>query len=175
MMLPTRPERGMAMPKAILLCGKVGCGKTTYAGKLMREHVAVLLSADEIMLALFGNDAGDMHSYYAERTQRYLYQKSLEILGQGIDVILDWGFWTKASRKAARDFFDNAGYTSELHYITVSDEDRIRNLAKRNEEFLNGDRSAYYVDGETAKIFDSRFEEPTDDEVDLTFENKHKE
>lgn len=162
----------MKMPKAILICGKAGSGKTTYARKLMKERTAVLLSADEIMLALFGNDAGDMHNYYAERTQKYLFMKSLEILGQGIDVILDWGFWTKASRDSAKSFFRNAGHAAELHYVAVSDEEQRRNLETRNKAFLNGDRSAYYIDEATAEIFNARFEEPTDDEVDLTVERK---
>ena len=160
------------MTKAILLCGKVGCGKTTYAKKLMKERVAVLLSVDEIMLALFGNDAGDMHHYYSERTQGYLYQKSLEILEQGIDVILDWGFWTKATREAAGKFFEDAGYAHEMHYIAVTDELQRRNLSARNAAFLNGDHSAYYVDEATASIFNARFEEPSENEADIVFVNK---
>lgn len=163
------------MAKAILLCGKVGSGKTTYARRLMKEHTAVLLSVDEIMLALFGNDAGDMHHYYAERTQGHLYQKSLEILGQVIDVILDWGFWTKESRAAARNFFEDAGYESEIHYIAVSDVVQRSNLNVRNADFLAGNHSAYYVEEETAAIFNARFEEPSNDETDIIFVNEPKE
>ena len=47
------------MAKVILTCGKLGCGKTTYAKRLCAERGAVLLSADELMLALFGQDAGE--------------------------------------------------------------------------------------------------------------------
>lgn len=160
------------MSKAILICGKAGCGKTTYAHKLMKEHPAILLSADEIMLALFGNDAGDMHNYYAERTQKHLYRKALEILGQGIDVIFDWGFWTCSSRDAARKFFLDAGYISEMHYITISDDDHRRNLEERNKAFIDGDHTAYYIDEETAAIFNSRFEEPSEEEYDVLIDNR---
>lgn len=160
------------MSKAILICGKAGCGKTTYARELMKEHSAVLLSVDEIMLALFGNDAGDMHHYYAERTQRHLYHKALEILGQGIDVILDWGFWTRVSRDAARKFFSDAGFVSEMHYITISDGDHRQNLEERNKAFLDGDHTAYYIDEETAAIFNSRFEEPSGEEYDVLVDNR---
>ncbi len=46
------------MSKVIVACGKPGCGKTTYAKRLCTERSAVLLSADEVMLTLFGGDAG---------------------------------------------------------------------------------------------------------------------
>jgi hypothetical protein len=34
--------------------------------------------------------------------KEYLYQKSLEIIAGGMDVILDWGFWTKEEHDGAR-------------------------------------------------------------------------
>jgi alpha-mannosidase len=40
-------------PQAILLCGKLCAGKTTYARRLAPELGAVILSVDEIMLSLF--------------------------------------------------------------------------------------------------------------------------
>ena len=42
------------MGKAILICGKICSGKSTYAARLKKETNAVLLSVDEIMLDLFG-------------------------------------------------------------------------------------------------------------------------
>lgn len=52
------------MAKVILLCGKIDCGKTTYAYRLIKDSCAVLLSIDEIMLALYGQDAGEKHDEY---------------------------------------------------------------------------------------------------------------
>lgn len=49
------------MPKVVMTCGKLCSGKTTYAKKLQKESKAVILSVDEIMLALFGQDAGEKH------------------------------------------------------------------------------------------------------------------
>ena len=46
------------MPKVIMTCGKICSGKSTYAQKLRLEYSAVILSVDEITLALFGNEAG---------------------------------------------------------------------------------------------------------------------
>ena len=63
-----------------LICGKLCSGKTTYAHKLRREQHAVLLSCDEITLALTGLDAGEAFDGIAARTQAYLYGKAAEIV-----------------------------------------------------------------------------------------------
>ena len=92
------------MAKVFLICGKICSGKSTYSEKLRKEHGAVLLSVDEITLNLFGQHCGDEHDNYVERTEKYLFEKSLEILEVGVNVILDWGFWTKEERDFAKQF-----------------------------------------------------------------------
>ncbi len=54
------------MAKVFLICGKICCGKSTYAKRLQAENNAVLLSVDEIMLAVFGLYAGEKHDEYTE-------------------------------------------------------------------------------------------------------------
>ena len=92
------------MAKAILVCGKVCCGKTTYTASL-QANGAVLLSSDELMRLLFDEYLGDRHDVLARRVNDYLLQKSLELLAAGVDVVLDWGFWTKEGREAVLDFY----------------------------------------------------------------------
>lgn len=67
------------MAMVSLICGKICSGKSTYAKGLAAARHAVILSADEIMLALFGQDAGERHEYYAEKLQAYLFQKTVEL------------------------------------------------------------------------------------------------
>ena len=45
------------MAKVIMTCGRICCGKTTYAQKLREERNAVILSIDEITLTLFPEGA----------------------------------------------------------------------------------------------------------------------
>jgi len=52
------------MPKVIMTCGRICSGKSTYARKLREEYNSVILSVDEIILALFGNDTGEKHDVY---------------------------------------------------------------------------------------------------------------
>ena len=124
------------MSCAILICGKIGAGKTTYAKKLVKERGAVLLSVDEITL-LFGQYLGDKHDGVVERAQRYLFEKAAELLAKGVTVVLDWGFWQKDERGEAEAFFAERGFRAEWHYVKVSGAVWRRNLAKRNAAFTD--------------------------------------
>ena len=154
------------MAKVYLICGKICCGKTTYANKICAENNAVLLSVDEITLALFGQHCGDKHDEYVERTEKYLLNKSLELIKNNINVVLDWGFWTKAERKSVKRFYKSRNIECELHYIDISDEVWKLRLHKRNSAVLANETSAYYVDDNLAEKFASIFELPSEDEMD---------
>ncbi len=155
------------MAMVIMTCGKICSGKSTYAEEMRKKYKGVLLSVDEITLALFGQHTGDKHDEYVARAEEYLFHKSLEILENGIDVILDWGFWTKAERIAAKEFYDSRNIRSEFHYTDIAEDEWLRRLDKRNKAVLSGEASAYYVDENLAKKFGSIFEKPDEDEIDV--------
>lgn len=71
------------MAKVILICGKICCGKTTYSEQIREKENAVILSVDEIMLSIFGQHAGEKHDEYANNTQKYLFDKSIEFVNAG--------------------------------------------------------------------------------------------
>lgn len=87
------------MAKLILICGKICNGKTTLAKALLRQFPAVLLSTDEATFDLIANEQGEFYNVFAERVNRYLRKKAVEIVRAGADVILDWGFWTARERR----------------------------------------------------------------------------
>ena len=149
-----------------LICGKLCSGKTTYAHQLRRERHAVLLSCDEITLALTGLDCGAAFDGIAARTQAYLYDKAAEIAGDDIPVILDWGFWTKESRAAARSFFDARGIPYTFVYLDVPEDVHRARIAKRNAAVEAGELLAYYVDEGLARKFEEKFEIPEKWEID---------
>lgn len=155
------------MSKVILICGKICSGKSTYANKLRTEERAVLLSCDEITLALFDGNIGEKHDEMVERTQNYFFSKSVEIVETGINVILDWGFWMKEERDFARDFYQKRNIECEFHYIHISDEIWITRINKRNAAILNHQASAYFVDEGLAAKFGALFEMPGKDEIDV--------
>ena len=96
-----------------------------------------MLSVDEITLALFGQHCGDKHDEYVERTEKYLLNKALELIENNINVVLDWGFWTEAERKSAKEFYKSRNIVCELHYIDISDEtidERLELIRKQRDE-----------------------------------------
>ena len=155
------------MSKVFIMCGKLCSGKTTLAKKIRQTHNAVILSIDEIMLSLFGCDAGEKHDYFVEKTKAYLYKKSLEIVETGINVVLDWGFWTKKEREFARDFYSSKNIDFEFYYLDVAADEWARRIEKRNQMVLNHESDAYFVDEGLAQKFESIFEIPTKDEIDI--------
>ena len=143
--------------KVILICGKICSGKSFYAERLRKEHGAVMLSVDEITLSLFGQHIGEKHDEICERTQKYLFEKSLEIVEAGTEVILDWGFWQREDREYAREFYRSRGVPCEFHYVDISDEVWKKNLSERNAAVSAGKTAAYFVDDDLAAKFERMF------------------
>ena len=162
-----RWAEGKNMTKVILLCGKIASGKSVYAKRICKEEKAVMLSVDELVLSILGNDLGDKHDKITDRIQSYFFQKSVEIVNAGANVLLDWGFWTRERRAAARAFYESRGMVCEFHYIDVPDEVWHRNIDKRNRAVLAGETDAYYVDEGLMKKLESLFEAPKREEMDV--------
>lgn len=158
------------MAKVIMTCGRICCGKSTYARKLQENRNAVVLSIDDITLTLFPEGAGEMHDTYVLRAEQYLLSLSLQILESGVDVILDWGLWTRAQRDRLRAFYTGHGVENEIHYLRLSPEEWERRIRKRNAEQNKEEPQSYYVDEGLLRKVDSLFEEPSDTETDLLIE-----
>ena len=158
------------MAKVYILCGKICSGKSTYSQKLRKDKKAVILSVDDITLTLLGQNGGDTLDVYVEKLEQYFFQKSVEIVETGINVILEWGFWTKTERDFAKEFYSSRGIEYEFYYISISDEEWYRRLDKRNKDVLEKKSDAYYVDEGLAQKFKSIFEIPGKDEIDVWVE-----
>lgn len=155
------------MATVYLICGKLCCGKSTYAKQLKENQKAVLLSVDEIMLAVFGLYAGEKHDEYAANVQTYLFEKSLELIQTGVSVVLDWGFWSKTARDAAKEFYRSRKIKCELHYLDVNDVVWQARINQRNQSVVAGKTTAYIVDSALAAKFEEKFELPAKEEVDV--------
>ena len=135
------------MAKVYLICGKLCCGKTTYSQKLCAENDVVLLSVNEMTLTVFGQNCGDKHDEYVLNAKKYLLSKSLELIDKNINIVLDWGFWTRKEREFAKDFYKSRGIDCELHYIDISDDVCKARIEKRNKAVLTDKTSALSLDG----------------------------
>ncbi|MBQ8604908.1 MAG: ATP-binding protein [Oscillospiraceae bacterium] len=155
------------MAKAILICGRICTGKSTYADSLCAGGKAVSLSIDGLMLAMLDPYLGDMHEVYTARAEKYLLEKSVEIINAGCDVVLDWGFWTAAQRREIKEFYRSKDIQWEMHYLDIDDREWRRRLEKRNRLVQQGKTDAYYVDENLAAKFRSKFEKPDRNEADV--------
>ena len=158
------------MAKVIMTCGRICCGKSTYARKIQENRNAVILSIDDMTLAMFPEGAGEMHDTYVYRAEKYLLALSLQILRSGTDVILDWGLWTRAQRDRLRAFYTEHGVKNEIHYLRLSPEEWERRIRKRNAQQNGGEPQAYFVDEGLLRKVESIFEEPSDTEIDRVIE-----
>ena len=159
------------MAQVILLCGRICSGKTTYARKLKEKRPAsIVLSCDELMLTLFPDGSGEYHDILAQRARQYHFALSLELIQSGVDVILDWGFWTRQWREEARTFYSSHGIPCQLHYVDAATDVWQRHIAARNQAVLGGQTGAYYVDEGLLAKLEARFEEPGSDEIDVRYQ-----
>lgn len=161
------------MAKVILLCGKVGAGKTTYAHQLMGNHPAIHLSTDDLMLQLFPKPLGDRYDEDVAKAQQYLYKRAADIIAVGVDVILEGTGWRRADRLATSSFFRERGIPFEWHYIDITDEAWRAHIDARNLAVQEGRSTAYFVDERLLEKCLELFEAPLQDEIDVYVLNEY--
>jgi predicted kinase len=114
--------------------GFIGCGKTTVAKKLAAELPAIRLNNDDWMVPLYGRGPHpDKHDEYWLRIHNVQWDLARDIIRTGVDVIMDYGCWSKSTRKewAARalEFADRVVIHHVKCDINVA---RTRTIARTN-------------------------------------------
>ena len=156
------------MAKIIAICGKICSGKTCYANEIKEKEKAVILSCDELTKALFDNDLGEKHEEMTSRIRSYFQKKSVELVNMGCTVILDWGFWSRETRRSLTGFYRLQNIPCEWHYIDVDDQTWHKNIDERNRRVLSGGGgSDYYLDDGLMEKLLSRWEAPTKEEIQV--------
>jgi predicted kinase len=159
------------MAKVFILCGKIASGKTYYANELKEQKKAILLSVDDLMLKLSDSCLGEHHDDMASRCEHFFYGLAEQVVKNGTDVIIDFGYWSKKEREEAKEYFTNRGVSSELHYIRTSEEIRLLQLERRNAKLTEGltkeSGRVYIIDEALRRRLDQKFEEPLETEVEV--------
>lgn len=156
------------MGKVIIVCGKICSGKSYYSKSIKDSFNAVIISPDEATYELINNEQGEFYNIFSERLNKYLTKKVGEIAQAGANVIFERGLWTREDRKNIREYYKNNGIECELHYVCVDDETWKQNIAERNKKIDEGKGgSDFYLDEGLLKKLESKWEEPTADEIDV--------
>ncbi|WLA47918.1 ATP-binding protein [Bradyrhizobium elkanii] len=146
-----------------LMVGLPGSGKTTRAKKLERALPAVRLTPDEWHLRLFGQDLDDPeHDTRHHAIEELLWEIAERILIQDVDVVLDFGFWSRAERDEFRRRAVQLRANTIIHYVPATTEEILTRLAVRNAALP---ATAFRISDEMILEWVQVFEPPADDEL----------
>ena len=161
------------MGKVIVVCGKICSGKSYYSKSIKDSLNAVIISPDEATYELINNEQGEFYNIFSERLNKYLTKKVAEIAQAGANVIFERGLWSREDRKNIREYYKNKGIECEIHYVCVDDETWGHNIIERNKRIDEGKGgSDFYLDEGLLKKLESKWEEPTKEEIDIVYNVK---
>ena len=146
-----------------LLYGFTGAGQTTFARKLEHDIAAIRFTPDEWMTKLYGYNPPeqDFAEYFSCVTD-LIWELTLKLLQVGQDVILDFGFWSRASRDEARYKAQTVNATIKLYFISCPEKIMQKRVMKRNYELAEG---VLHIDEHAFELFKKRFEPLGKDEL----------
>lgn len=123
------------MAVAHLIHGWIGAGKTTFARRLEEDVRGIRLSIDEWYLGLFtdGSPTDVLDVTLESRLISRLDSFWPQILGGGIDVVLDFGFWQRAPRDRARDLARSVGADTKLYWVQCDEATALERVRRRHE------------------------------------------
>jgi len=148
-------------PTVYLLCGLGGSGKSTYYAQELAKTGLHKLSLDEEVYRRYGRVENEysqdeyLQLYAQVKTE--LEHKLIELLGKQQSVVMDYGFWRRASRDYHKALIENHGGDWRLVYLKASPEVLMRRLENRNKR---RGANAFPVTAEMLQKFIARFEEP---------------
>jgi predicted kinase len=145
-----------------LLCGKIAAGKSTLARRLAARPATLLIAQDHWMSHLFPAEVRTIEDFakLSARLRAAMGPHVVDILRQGLSVVLDFPANTVTYRNWMRSLITLADVAHELHMLDVPDAICLQRLRQRN---ADGEH-AYQVSEETYEQFTRYFVPPGPDE-----------
>lgn len=121
-------------PRAHIICGFIGAGKTTFARKLEKETGAIRITKDEWMVKIFGNTITSDKNFaeYDRNVTELAKNIAFNILKTGKDVIIDEGFWAKSQRDNIKKKILELGARPILYYVECPIEEMRERVVNRS-------------------------------------------
>jgi predicted kinase len=121
-------------PTLHLLCGKIAAGKSTLARRLAARPATLLISEDHWTSNLFADDLRTIDDYarLSARLRAAMGPHVVDILRQGLSVVLDFPANTVGNRNWMRSLIAQANVAHELHLLDVPDTICKHRLRERN-------------------------------------------
>jgi predicted kinase len=151
------------MATLFLMCGLPGSGKTTLAKQIESERDALRLTPDEWIARLFGQSlTPPALDWCRDPVESVQWEVAARTLSLGINVILDFGFWSRTEREEFRARAAALGAGSEIYFLDVPRAELSARLAARNVELPPG---TFHVTETQLDAWWQVFEPPTPDEL----------
>jgi predicted kinase len=121
-------------PTLYLLCGKIAAGKSTLARRLAARPATLLISEDHWTSSLFSGELKTIEDYgrCSARLRAAMAPHLVDILRQGLSVVLDFPANTVSNRNWMRSLIAQAGVAHELHLLDIPDTVCKQRLRERN-------------------------------------------
>lgn len=162
-------ERGLV----VMMCGLPGSGKSTYARALERRGFT-RLSIDEVVWARIGHDAADLDPAKYEQlksaVERELWNELIRLLEARLPVVIDYSFWSRASRDRYKAVIESHDCRWELIRLRAGLEELRRRLADRNRQ---NDANSVTVPDAVLERYFANFEEPVDEGEHVIVQDQH--
>jgi predicted kinase len=114
------------------MCGLPCAGKTTLAREI-EARGALRLTTDEWLHRMFGADVSIEQAHTVrDQLEALLFDVAERALELGLDVVVDFGVWSRDERETFRARASKVGARSELHYLDVPHDELLRRMAARN-------------------------------------------
>jgi len=143
------------------MCGVAGSGKTTSAQWLETQGY-VRLSVDEEIWhrsGRYGIDyTPDQYARLSQEVEDVLRQRLVDLIGQGLDVVVDLSFWRRASRELYKQLVETAGGRWRLVYLQVPSDVLRQRLSQRAHRF--DANAAFAITDDLPSTYLAGFEAP---------------
>ncbi len=121
-------------PMLHLMCGKIAAGKSTLARSLSEDPRTLLISEDNWLSALYGDQLKTGQDYLrcSGRLQSVMAPHVAGLLRAGVSVVLDFPANTVAQRAWLRELVVQDGVAHRMHLLDLPDAVLLERLRKRN-------------------------------------------
>ena len=145
-------------PTLFVMVGLPASGKTARAKEIEEAWQALRLTPDEWMIPLFGEPEGGKREILEGR----FIWLAIHALRLGINVVLDFGVWTKDERSALRYLAKSIGASSAFVYLEI---DEMEQRHRHDKRLAVEPATTFPMSDDNLRGFRERFEAPDEEEL----------